>query len=124
MSELVYKDEAYAIVGAALTVVNELGLGFAEAVYQEALELELMASSIPHAREKVLPVYYKGKLLKKEYIADFVCYDKIIVELKAVETLAPEHDAQVLNYLKATGMQLGLLINFGSAKLQVKRLVR
>jgi GxxExxY protein len=124
-TELVFKDEAYAIFGAAIEVHKELGSGFLEAVYQEALEIELHERGIPFEAQKSLPIRYKGRLLKKEYIADLVCYGKIIVELKSIKELSDKDDAQTLNYLKATGLRLGLLINFGSQSiLERKRLVK
>lgn len=124
-ADLVYKDEAYAIFGAAIEVHKELGPGFLEAVYQEALEIELHERGIPFEAQKTLPIRYKGRLLKKEYIADLVCYGKIIVELKSIKELSDKDDAQTLNYLKATGLRLGLLINFGSqGHLERKRLVK
>lgn len=106
-----------------MEVHKTLGPGFLEPVYQEALTLELTEAKIPFIKEKTLNVWYKEKLLNKKYIADFVCFDEIIVELKAVESLCPEHIAQVLNYLKTTGKKLGLLINFGSKSLQYKRVI-
>jgi GxxExxY protein len=122
--ELLYKDEAYVIVGAAMEVHKELGHGFLEAVYQEALEKEFNIQNIPYKREFPISIYYKGKPLSKYYVADFICYDKIIVELKALSALNQEHHAQVLNYLKATGIELGILINFGTSKLEYKRIIR
>lgn len=114
MAELILKDEAYAIVGAAFEVYNQLGCGFLEAVYQEALEIEIAARGIPFASQPSLTIGYKGRELRQAYRADLVCYDKVLVELKAVSHLADEHRAQVLNYLHATRLPLGLLINFGS----------
>lgn len=99
---LVYKDEAYKIIGAAMAVHRELGAGFLEAVYQEALELELSDNNIPYQREVPLTILYKGNPLQKEYVSDFICFDKIIVELKAINSLEGIHEAQVINYLKAT----------------------
>jgi GxxExxY protein len=124
MMDLLYKDEAFKIVGAAMEVHNELGSGFLEGVYQEALEREFANQGIPYQREVPLPILYKGELLSKKYVADFICYDKIIVELKALSSLNSEHQSQVLNYLKATGMKLGLLLNFGASKLESKRIIR
>ena len=106
-----------------MTVHNELGCGFLEAVYQEALELEFQYRNIPYQREAQLDIYYKKQLLKKHYQADFICYDKIIVELKALSALTSEHESQLLNYLKATGLRVGLLINFGKKSLEYKRMV-
>ena len=122
MSELLYPKESYAIIGAAIEVHKQLGCGFTESVYQEAFAEELRLREIPFEREKVLTVTYKGKVLTKEFRADFVCYNKIIVELKAVVDFAEEHYAQVYNYLKASEMQLGLLINFGKTSLEYKRI--
>jgi GxxExxY protein len=107
-----YKEECYKVIGAAMQVYNTLGAGFLEAVYQEALEIELSKRDIPFEREKELTITYDGIQLQQTYRADFVCYDKMIVELKAVSELDDAHRAQVHNYLKATGYKLGLLINF------------
>ena len=123
MVELLYKEESYKIIGAAMEVHKELGAGFLESVYQEAFELELQSKSIPFEREALLNIYYKGEKLKKRYAADFVCYDKIVVELKALSELSSDHEAQVLNYLKTSGLRLGLLINSGASSLEYKRLV-
>jgi GxxExxY protein len=123
MEEYIYKQECYNIIGAAMEVHNELGHGFLEPVYQEALTIVLQEKGIPFVKEKVLDIYFKGRLLNKKYVADFICYDEVIVELKAMENIAPEHIAQVLNYLKATDKKLGLLINFGTTKLQYKRVI-
>ncbi len=107
-----YKEESYKVVGAAMRVYNEMGVGFLEAVYQEALAIEFKKRGIPFEREKELTVTYDGVRLQQTYRADFVCYDNIIVETKAVASLENVHRAQVHNYLKATGCKLGLLINF------------
>ena len=123
MVELLYREESYKIIGAAMEVHNELGAGFLESVYQEAFELELQSKSIPFEREALLNIYYKGKKMKKRYAADFVCYDKIVVELKALTELNNDHEGQVLNYLKTSGLKLGILINLGAPSLQYKRLV-
>ena len=104
-----------------MNVFNGRGSGFLEAVYQEALELEFKAAGIPYKREVPLRIRYNGVTLNKEYIADFVCYDKIIVELKAVSQIAKIHKVQVKNYLKATGFQLGLIANFGNISLETAR---
>ena len=122
MSDLLFPKESYDIIGAAIEIHKQLGCGFTEPVYQEALAVELRLRNIPFEREKVFTVVYKGIELDKDFRPDFVCYNKIIVELKAVSQFAEEHYAQVYNYLKATGMQLGLLINFGKASLEYKRL--
>ncbi|MDE3058991.1 MAG: GxxExxY protein [Bacteroidota bacterium] len=125
MEGIILKDEVYAIIGTAIEVHKELGSGFLEAVYQESLEIELRSRHIPFVPQKTLQITYKEQQLEKEYIADLVCYDAIIVELKALDRLSGKEEAQVLNYLKATGFRLGLLINFGSVgKLEWNRYVR
>ena len=121
--ELIYKDEAYKIVGACMTVHRELGCGFLEAVYAEALEMEFLSQGIPFKREVPIIIEYKGKPLKKSYVADFICYDKVILELKAINYLESVHEAQILNYLKATQSKLGILVNFGEQSLKYKRIV-
>jgi GxxExxY protein len=122
--EFPFKGECYDIIGACMEVSNELGSGFLEAVYQEALCYEFADQGIPFENEKVLDVYFKGRLLKKKYVADFICFGEVILEIKAIDTLHPEHTAQILNYLKATGKKIGLLVNFGTSKLQYKRVIR
>ena len=122
---LMLKDEVYAIVGAAIEVHRELGHGFLEAIYQEALEIELTNRDIPFLSQQTLPLHYKGQRLKKKYVADLICFEKIIVELKALNQLSGKEESQILNYLKATGLQVGLLINFGSTgRLEWKRFVK
>lgn len=120
---VLFKEECFQIIGACMAVHSELGCGFLGAVYQEALEIELKKKPIPYNREEKLNIYYKDHLLHKQYIADFICYDKIILELKAVKQMEDIHHAQILNYLKATNKKLGLLINFGANSLQYKRFV-
>lgn len=107
------KEQSYAINGAAMHVYNVLGYGFLESVYQEALEIEFLKRGIPYEREKELKIYYEGKAMRQTYRGDFVCYNNIIVELKAVAHLDDMHRSQIYNYLKATGYKLGLLYNFG-----------
>jgi GxxExxY protein len=123
MEDIYLKEECFNIIGCAMAVHNVLGCGFLEAVYQEALAIELGLNEIPFEKEKELEIDYKGYVLNKKYYADFVCYDEIIVELKAVSELAKEHTAQLLNYLHASDCSVGLLINFGSPKLEFKRLI-
>lgn len=106
-----------------MEVHKALGCGFLEAVYQEALALEFKLRNIPFIKEKLLQISYKGQILNKEYKADFICYDKIVIELKALNKLSSEHTAQTLNYLNVTSFELGLLINFGATSLQYKRIV-
>lgn len=118
-----YKEEVYKIVGAAMEVHSHLGPGFFEAVYQEAFEMELNFRSIPYLREEPLDIYYKGVKLKKKYVPDFICYDSIVVEMKAVSDLLDVHQAQLLNYLKASKMRVGVLINFGETSLVYKRMI-
>lgn len=114
--ELFYKEESFKIVGAAYQVYNTLGHGFAEAIYQEALEIEFQRRGIPYQREKEIDVYYDGILLQKKFFADFVCYDKIIVELKAVMKLDDANRSQIYNYLWASNFKVGWLLNFGNPK--------
>ncbi len=121
---LIYPNESYKINGAIYEVHKELGPGLLEKVYQEALEKEFKLQGIPFEREKSFTIVYKGEELEQKYIADFVCYDKIVVELKAVEELLPVHKAQVINYLTITGYKLGLLVNFNARQVTPERIVR
>lgn len=119
------KEESYRLNGVAMHVYNTLGPGFLEPVYQEAFAIELSKRDIPFLREKELKIYYEGQELKQTYRADFVCFDEIIVELKAVSKLDDAHRSQIYNYLKATGYKLGLLYNFGHHEgLQIERKVK
>jgi GxxExxY protein len=117
------KDETYIIIGAAMEVHNHLGGGFLENVYHEAFEIELNKQSIPYLRQPSIDIIYKGHKLSKHYFPDFVCFDSVIVEFKALSELTTDHEAQVLNYLKATGMKVGLLFNFGERSLKYRRLI-
>ncbi|MBI3129824.1 MAG: GxxExxY protein [Acidobacteria bacterium] len=121
--EVILKDEAYAIVGAAMEVHSQLGRGFLEAVYGDALAIELQTRGIPFQREVDIPISYKDQVLPKRYRADFIAFDQIILEVKAIKSLGDVERAQALNYLKATSRQLALLLNFGSAQLDWMRLV-
>jgi len=112
VAEILYPQESYAIIGACFNVYKQKGAGFTEPIYQECMEIELELQGIPFDSQRELSLEYRGRTLKKKLVPDLICYDKIIVELKAVSQLVDEHRAQVFNYLRATGMQLGLLVNF------------
>ncbi len=116
MTELIYREETFGILGAAIEVHHELGPGFLEVVYQEAMEIELANRKIPFLPRRALAITYKSCVLRKTYETDLECFEKIIVELKALDRLSGKEEAQVLHYLKATGMRVGLLINFGSQR--------
>ena len=123
-TRLLFREESYKIVGSCFEVYKEKGNGFLEAVYQECLAMEFKEQAIPFIEKPRLKLDYKGRELKQTYEPDFLCFDEIIVELKAVKQLADEHRAQTINYLKATGKQLGLLVNFGCyPKLEYERFV-
>ena len=119
--DLIYRKEVYRIIGAAMNVSNILGPGFLEAVYQEALEIELRDNGIPFEAQKRIEITYRNRKLSQCYIADFLCFDNIIVEIKAIAQIRGIEEAQLLNYLKATKLPVGLIINFGSKKLEWKR---
>ena len=123
MTELMFKEEVYAIIGAAIEVHREKGCGFAEPVYQECMEIELAERKILAEAQKEMKISYKGRQLKKTYLADFVAFGKIIVELKELDKLTPREESQVINYLKSSSMEVGVLINFGTHSLEWKRLV-
>ncbi len=122
--DLLHRDECYRIIGACMAVHKDKGNGFVEPVYQDALEIELELAGIPFAAQRNYQIHYRDRPLKHSYTPDLLCYDKIIVELKAAKALTDEHRAQLLNYLKVTGLQLGLLVNFGShPRLEWERIV-
>ncbi|MBM3422308.1 MAG: GxxExxY protein [Chlorobi bacterium] len=124
MSQLLFEEETFAIRGAVFEVYREMGSGFLEQVYQECLENEFSSRGILFVSQPELLLSYKGEPLKQTYRPDFICYEQIVLELKAVKSIAPEHRAQVLNYLKATNLRLGLLINYGShPKAQIERFI-
>ncbi len=124
MEPLLFEEESYRLRGAMFEVYKEMGCGFLEAVYHECLERELTRCGIPFAAQRELILRYKDEALTQIYKPDLICFDKIIIEVKAVKQLAPEHRAQLINYLKATGLRLGLLVNFGSyPKAEIERIV-
>jgi len=116
-------ERTYKIIGAALEVHKELGCGFLEAVYQEALQREFTSQGIPFNAQPFIEIEYKGKPLDKKYQPDFICYDEIIIEIKAISGLTGLEESQIINYVKATGLKVGLLINFGNRSLEHKRFV-
>ncbi len=123
--ELLYKEEVYQIIGAAIEVHKELGPGFLESIYEECMMIESKKRRMPHETQVRIPVYYHGIKLTREFIADYIGYGKIIVEFKCIPKLTTVEEAQIINYLKATGLKVGLLINFGSqGKLEWRRFVR
>ena len=123
-SKILYKEESYAVIGACFNVYKEMGSGFLEAVYQECLEIELSEKKIPFEAQKNIQLKYHDQILKQAYKPDFLCYNKIIVEIKALSKIVDEHRAQILNYLNGAGFKLGLLVNFGHhPKLEYERFV-
>ena len=122
-TEIIFKDESYAIIGAAMEVHKQLGCGFLEKVYQDALEIEMEMRGIPFHRERHLPIFYKGKQIKHGYFADFICYDKIVIECKAVSEILDIHKVQTLNYLKINNFKLGIIVNFSQQSLAYQRIV-
>ncbi len=125
MTEIIHRKESYAIIGACFEVYNDKGCGFLEPVYQECLGIEFEYQRVPAIPKPFLTLNYRGRILTQTYVPDFVCFEKIIVELKAVSALIDEHRAQLLNYLHATGFELGLLVNFGHyPKLEHERIAK
>ncbi|MCZ7621627.1 hypothetical protein KsCSTR_48740 [Candidatus Kuenenia stuttgartiensis] len=125
MGKILLEDETYAIRGAVFDVYREMGCGFLEAVYQECMEKELQIRNIPFVVQQDLRLFYKNETLKQTYKPDFICFDKVIVEIKAVKEICDEHRAQLHNYLKATVMNVGLLVNFGHyPKATIERIVK
>ena len=122
-NKILYKEESFAIIGACMKVHRTLGAGFLEAVYEEALEREFQNLKIPFKRQVKLDLYYGNQKLTKQYRADFICYDEIIVEIKAVSLIPTAFYAQLQNYLKCTNIELGMLINFGTSSLTYKRMI-
>lgn len=123
MSEVIYKEESYTIIGKCMDVHNELGHGFSEIVYRDALEMELNISDVLFEREKEYSVYYKGELLPHKFSADFVIFNKIILEIKCVKAITDEHVSRAINYLKVSDNKLALLVNFARGKLEYQRIV-
>ena len=123
IDKIVYKEESFKIIGACMKVHRSLGAGFLEAVYEEALEKEFQTQNIPFKKQVKLELFYENQKLKKQYRADFVCYDTIILEIKAVAQIPIAFNAQLKNYLKFTKMELGMLINFGTPSLTYKRIL-
>lgn len=121
--KLIFSEETYSIIGICMEVHNNLGPGFLEVVYKEALEYEFHASEIPFVREQEYPVHYKDVILPHKFYADFVVFDKIILEVKAIRLLSREHEAQAINYLAVSKNRLALLVNFGATRLQHKRFI-
>jgi len=123
-SKVLYKEESYAVIGACFNVYKEMGSGFLEAVYPECLEIEFSEKKIPFETQKELQLKYRDQILKQTYKSDFLCYNKIIVEIKALSKIMDEHRAQILNYLNGGGCKLGILVNFGHhPKLEYERFV-
>jgi GxxExxY protein len=123
MTDILLKEESYKLVGACMEVHKELGMGFKEAIYKDALEIELKATQIPFPRQKPYIIRYKGKILPRKYFADFVVFDSIIVEVKATPVIINPFVYQTINYLKASGIKLGLIVNFGGKSLSYKRVI-
>ncbi len=124
MTDILYKDEAYEIVGICMDVYNNLGYGFLEIVYKDALEIEFFENDIQHYREQEFPIIYKGRKLKRTFFTDFTLFDKLIVEVKTnADGICEEDLAQTINYLKASDYRIGLIINFGKRKLEYKRVI-
>lgn len=123
MDKLIYKEEAYKIIGCCMEVHNELGRGFSEIIYADALEIEFINNNIEYSREKKFNINYKGNILPHYYRADFVVFNKIILEIKAISTLTNSHNKQTINYLASSKLKLGVLVNFGEDSLKYKRIV-
>lgn len=123
VEKFLFKEETYAIIGAMMEVHKILGHGFLEAVYQEALSIEFDKRNIPYEQEEKVDITYKGIHLDKFYIADFICFREIVVEIKALSSISSDHEAQLINYLKATGLRVGILANFGEKSLTYKRMI-
>jgi GxxExxY protein len=123
MNDILYKQESYKLIGLCMEVHRTLGMGFKEVVYKDALEIEFQNHQISYIREKQFTIEYKGKILPRKYVADFIIYDKIILEAKATSLIVEEFHAQTINYLKASSLKLGIVVNFGERSLKYKRLI-
>lgn len=123
MNGILYKDESYSIIGCCIEVYNVLGRGFLEVVYKDALEIEFQMNNIPYTREKIFEIEYKGRILPRMYQADFILYDKIVLEVKHYKILSNDNLAQTLNYLKVSGLKLGILANFGESSFNSKHVI-
>ena len=123
MSNIILKEESYKIIGACKEVHKELGFGFKEIIYKDALEIEFKSRNIPYRREKLYKIEYKGIILPRKYSADFVIYDSIILEVKAMPMIINNFVLQTRNYLKASGIRLGIIANFGESSFKSKRVV-
>ena len=123
MADIILKDESYKLVGICMEVHRELGMGFKEALYKDALEIEFENRGIPYHRESMFKIEYKGKILKHRYVADFIVFDQIILEVKAAALIIDSFVAQTINYLKASGLKLGIIANFGQKSFVSKRIV-
>jgi len=123
MADIIFKDESYKIIGLCMEVHNQLGMGFKEIIYKDALEIEFRTNTIPFERERQFKIEYKGIILPRRYPADFIVYDKIILEVKSSSHIVDNFVAQTINYLKASGLQLGIIANFGELSFKYKRIV-
>jgi GxxExxY protein len=123
MPEIIFKDESYQIVGLCMEVHRQLGMGFREVIYKDALEIEFRENNLPYQREKLYKIEYKGIILPHKYKADFIVFDQIVLEVKSTSLIVDSFVAQTINYLKASGLKLGMIVNFGEKSLNFKRVV-
>ena len=123
MPEIIFKDESYQIVGLCMEVHKQLGMGFREVIYKDALEIEFRENNLPYQREKLYKIEYKGIILPHKYKADFIVFDQIVLEVKSTSLIVDSFVAQTINYLKASGLKLGMIVNFGEKSLNFKRVV-
>ncbi|MBA2328326.1 MAG: GxxExxY protein [Flavisolibacter sp.] len=123
MPEIIFKEESYQIVGLCMEVHRQLGMGFREVIYKDALEIEFRENNLPYQREKLYKIEYKGIILPHKYKADFIVFDQIVLEVKSTSLIVDSFVAQTINYLKASGLKLGMIVNFGEKSLNFKRVV-